>query len=63
MRNAFICFFTLFLTSNYCAAQQGAADGHVNTSTSTLSGDTVFTMVEQVPEFPGGDAALIKFLS
>ncbi len=39
--------FLLFLTGSVCA--QSADDGG-------------FTIVEEVPEFPGGDAALYRFL-
>ncbi len=40
-----------------CIAQQSIAQ------TSTVDDNTVYTRVDKMPEFPGGQVALVKFLS
>lgn len=37
--------------------------GFVSLTTTAQKNDQVYSIVEQMPEFPGGDEALIKFLS
>lgn len=51
MRNIFILTFSLFF--NICFAQE---------SESSNKSDGPFTIVEEMPSFKGGDAAMIRFI-
>lgn len=51
MRNIFILTCLLFF--NICSAQQNK---------SSNDGDGLFTIVEEMPSFKGGDAAMVKFI-
>jgi protein TonB len=57
-------FLLLLLATVFSNAQTpGATGGAVSTHSDTLADGTVFTFVEQLPEFPGGDMGVVKFLS
>ena len=56
---------TIFFMGTYCG-EEGAVRPHIDVvpipTSNNQSSDQIYTSVEQFPQFPGGDAALMKYL-
>lgn len=54
MMKAFIPFFLFTITTVF---------GHAQSDSATAKKETVYTIVEQMPEFPGGEKKMLEFVS
>ena len=60
----FLCFFQFHLHPNYCtgAGKAMCKKSEIKESRDQPQDEVLFTVVEKMPEYPGGDDARIKFM-
>lgn len=62
MRGLFLLIFAFTAFTSYAQTDSSKNKGKDNGMSAIDSNERIYTVVEQMPEFPGGDEAMMKFI-